>query len=63
MFLKSSGSYSELIKKNTHTKTMSIVPRKCVKDLSTICCVDCQRSCNVIIAALQTTYRLSFSKF
>ena len=55
MFLKSSDSYSELIKKNTHTKTMSIVPRKCVKDLSTVSCVDCQHSRNVIIAALQTT--------
>ena len=55
MFLKSSDSYLELIKKNTHTKTISSVPRKCVKDLSTVCCVDCQHSCNVIIAALQTT--------
>ena len=56
MFLKSSDSCSELIKTNNNKKkTISIVPRMCVKGLSTVCCLDCQHSRNVIIAALQTT--------
>lgn len=51
MFLKSSDSCSELILKNK-TKIVNIVPRKCVKDLSSICCLDCQQPCNIIIAVL-----------
>lgn len=36
------------------------MPRKCVKDLSSVCCLNCQQPCNIIIAALDHLASLIF---